>query len=142
MPNPRATVTIAALTLVADLGQYKPFGEAALGVTVFDGIDATTIQDFGMHAHRQTGSLGPFSGTSPGLLSAAQLLALENAVSLWGAAQSLTDSLGNAGTVKVIRFARGFEYNVPGAQVTLYGYELGWRWLTLTQKYGAPYTGL
>jgi hypothetical protein len=141
MADPRALVTIAGLALVADIGQYQPFGDAALGVSVFDGIDAVTIQDFGFRVARQEGSLASGGGTSPGLLSAATLYALEDLVGAWGASQSLSDSLGNAGTIKPLTFRRGFEYAVPGAQQTLYSYTLTWRWLTLTTRYGAPYTG-
>lgn len=141
MAKPRATVTIAGIALVADVGQYKPFGDAALGVTVFDGIAATTLQDFSYRAHRQQGSLTSGGGTSPGLLARATLRALENALAAWGASQTLVDDLGNAGTIKPLTFSSGFEYAVPGAQESLWSYTLTWRWLTLTTKYGAPYTG-
>ena len=142
MANPRASVTLGgSVVLVADIEQYKPFSDAALGVTVFEGIEAVTVQDFGFRASRQNGSLSSGTGTSPGLLSAAALAALEALVGAWGAAQPLTDSLGNAGTVKVTAFGSGFAYGVPGAQVSLWSYTLAWRWLTLATRYGVPYTG-
>jgi hypothetical protein len=139
--KPRAAVTLGSLELVAELGQYKPFGEAALGVTVFDGVEAVTIQDFGYRIARQRGSLSSGGGTSPGLVSGATLAALEAMLRAWGTTQALADTLGNAGTVKPIAFTRGFEYRVPGAQEVLYGYTLTWQWLTLATLYGAPYTG-
>ena len=139
--NPRGTVTIGGLALVADVGQYHPFTDQALGVTVFDGVEATTLQDFGWRAARQEGSLASGGGTSPGLISLATLQALRALITAWGAAQPISDSLGNAGTIKALRFSAPFEYHVPGAQGVLHSYTLTWRWLTLTSLYGAAYTG-
>jgi hypothetical protein len=145
MANPRGTVTIgtggAALTLVADIGQYRPFSEVALGVRVFDGVEDVTIQDFGFRAARQQGTLASGGGESPGLIATATLAALRALLTAWGASQPLTDSLGNAGTIRASDFAEGLEYHVPGAQGALHGYTLTFRWLTLTMLYGAPYTG-
>lgn len=141
MTAPRATVTIGGVVLVAQLGQYKPFGGASRGVTVFDGIEATTIQDFGFRAHRQEGSLQSGTGESPGLLSTEKLAELEALVQAWGMAQTLTDSLGNEGTIKALTFTPGWEYHVPGPQGALHSFALTWRWLTLTMRYGTPYAG-
>lgn len=141
MTAPRATVNIGGVVLVAEIGSYKPFGAAALGVTVFDGVEATTIQDFRFRAHRQEGSLASGGGTSPGLLSTAKLAELEALVTTWGAAQLLTDSLGNEGTIKALTYERGWEYHVPGVQGALHSFALTWRWLTLTMRYGAAYSG-
>lgn len=139
--NPRGTVTIGGIALVADVGQYRPFTDQALGVTVFDGVEATTIQDFGWRAARQQGSLASGGGTSPGLISTATLQALQALVASWGTAQALTDSLGNAGTIKALQWGPSFEYHVPGHQGTLHSYSLTWRWLTLTTLWGGAYTG-
>lgn len=139
--TPRGTVTIGGLTLVADVGQYQPFTDDALGVTVFDGVEATTIQDFGWRAARQEGTLASGTGPSPGLIALATLRALRALVAAWGAAQPLSDSLGNAGTIKALQFSAPFAYHVPGAQQVLYRYTLTWRWLTLTMRDGVPYTG-
>lgn len=147
MAIPRGTVTIGtgggAITLVADVGQYKPFGEQmALGVTEFDGIEATTIQDFGFRAARQRGALSSGGGPeSPGLISKAALAALVALIDAWGASQAFTDSLGNIGTIKAVEFGPTFEIHPAGAQNTLYSYALRWRWMTLTQRLGAAYTG-
>jgi hypothetical protein len=141
MANPRAQVTIAGIELVADIGSYEPFADVALGVTVLDGVEATTLQDFGMRIERQEGQLVSGTGTSPGLISAATRAALDAAFAVRGAAHALSDSLGNAGTVKPFRWAPRFEYGVPGDQAALYSYTLRWRWLTLTTRNGAPYTG-
>lgn len=142
MAKPRAMVTIGGLAFVADVGgQYQPFGEAALGITVFDGIEATTIQDFGVRAHRQQGSLSSGSGTSPGLIAQATLADLLALLEVRGAAYPLEDTLGNTGTIKPLTFSSAFEYRVPGHQEALYSFALTWRWLTLATLYGAPYTG-
>lgn len=141
MANPRGTVTIGALALVADIGQYRPFTDAALAVRAFDGIEAVTMQDFGFRAARQQGSLASGTGASPGLVSRAQLITLFDLVRAWGATQPITDSLGNAGTIKAMAFAHQFEYHVPGTQVVLFSYTLAFRWVTLTSLYGTPYTG-
>ena len=145
MTTPRSTVTFgeggSALTLVVDIGQYRPFGDVALGVTAFDGIEATTVQDFGFRADRQEGSLSSGSGTGPGLLATATLAALIALVTAEGVALALADGLGNAGTIKPLRFSHPFEYHVPGPQGALHSYSLTWRWMTLTTRYGAPYTG-
>jgi hypothetical protein len=69
------------------------------------------------------------------------LAALETAVGGWGVSQTLIDSLGNEGTIKPLRFVPGWEYAVPGEQESLWSYALTWRWLTLTKRYGVPYTG-
>jgi hypothetical protein len=145
MASPRGTVTLgsggAALTLVVDLDQYTPFQGGGLGVRVFDGVEATTIQDFGWRAARQEGQLSSGTGESPGLIATATLAALQALVAAWGAAQPLTDSLGNAGTIKPTSFDPRFAYAVPGDQVALHSYTLTWRWLTLTTLYGTAYTG-
>lgn len=142
MTAPRAMVTIGGIELVADIGHYRPFGDVALGVTVFDGIDAVTVQDFGFRAERQAGSLSSGGGTSPGLISQATLAALTAALdAAWGASLTLADSVGNAGVIKPTAFAAPFEYRVPGPQQVLYSYTLAWRWLTLTTRHGVPYTG-
>jgi hypothetical protein len=143
MANPRGSVSLGSgpLTLVVDVSSYQPFGELALGVRVFDGIEATTIQDFGFRADRQQGTLSSGGRESPGLVAAETLAALLALVTAWGVGQAFADSLGNAGTIKPIRFSHQFEYAVPGPQVSLHSYTLAWRWLTLTQLFGAPYTG-
>jgi hypothetical protein len=145
MADPRATVTIGtgggAVTLVADIEAYAPFGEDALGVTVFDGVEDVTIQDFGWRSFRQEGSLESGGGESPGLIATATVAALHALVAAPGVAQALADSLGNAGTVKFTRWTHPFAYAVPGPQVALHRYTLAWRWCTLTTFYGAAYTG-
>jgi hypothetical protein len=141
MANPRGTVTVGGVVLVAEIGQYRPFG-AALGVRVFDGVDSVTIQDWGVRADRQEGTLASGGGTSPGLIASATVAALLALIrDDWGAAHALSDFLGNAGTAKITRFEPTFEYAVPGAQVALHSYTLAWRWLTLDTLYGAAYTG-
>lgn len=141
MAAPRATVTIGGLALVADIAQYRPFSEHALGVTVFDGIEATTVQDFGFRAYRQRGALSSGTGTSPGLVSKATLALLAALLDVRGAVQPISDSLGNAGTIKPLTFSSAHEYGVPGDQESLWSYATTWQWLTLTMRLGVPYTG-
>jgi hypothetical protein len=144
MPVPaRGTVTLGggAVTLVADVGQYQPFGDAyPLGVRDFDGIDSVTIQDFGSRIARAKGVLRSGGGQSAGLINSAQLAALLLLVTAWGAAQDISDTLGNLGTIKALSFDHAQEYTVPVASTVLFSYELRWRWVTLTTRYGAAYT--
>jgi len=143
MANPRGTVALGAgpLTLVVDVSSYQPFSEIALGVRVFDGIEATTLQDFGFRAARQEGALNSGGREGPGLVALETLATLTALVDAWGAGQPFTDSIGNAGTIKPLRFGHQFEYAVPGPQASLHSYTLAWRWLTLTQRFGAAYAG-
>ena len=141
MANPRGTVTIGALELVADVGQYQPFSDAALAVRAFEGIEAVTIQDFGFRAARQQGTLSSGGGPSgTGLIAKATLVALLDLIRAWGVTQPLEDSLGNAGTIKAMGFTHQFEAHVPGTQGALFSYTLAFRWVTITSLYGAAYT--
>jgi hypothetical protein len=144
MPAGRATVTIGGLALVADLSHYRPFGAAGewpLGVTVFDGPGSTTIQDFGRRIKRAMGRLTTGGPATAGLISRATLISLLGLMQTRGATQSLSDSLGNAGTIKPLTFGHVHEHAVPGSQGTLYSFELTWRWVACTTLYGSAYTG-
>lgn len=143
MAAPRATVTIGGIALVGDVALYRPFEPWPLGVTPFDGVDgALTIQDFGRRIKRASGRLSSGGAETAGLLSKATLAAVLALMQTRGATQTISDSLGNAGTIKPLTFTHAHEYGVPGSQAALFSFELTWRWLTLTTLYSASYTGL
>ena len=130
-----------AVTLVADIGQYRPFGdELALGVTVFDGIGATTVQDFAVRGRRQQGRISSGAGpSSAGALALDQLTALLDLLQTWGASQPLEDDMGNEGTIKATHFSHAREVG-SAAQGALFSYDLRWQWVTLTSLYGTAFT--
>jgi hypothetical protein len=145
MAGARGTVTVGTgggqVVLVTDIDQYQPFGEAyPLGVTAFAGIDSVTIQDFKSRIARATGRLTSGGGENAGLIKTSQLTALLTLLTAWGVSQPLTDSLGNAGTIKALSFTHNQAYVVPVAATVLFSYELRWHWLTLTTRYGVAYT--
>jgi hypothetical protein len=145
MPDLFATVTLGTapndVMLLANVGGLEPL-QAETPMTVFQGIDSTTVQVFPRRVKGTTLTLeakGDGRGDAGFITDAdfEKLQAMADGAGD-GTAVAYVDSFGNVGTV-LVRKVSG--QGQAGDDNGMFSLHLELVWVTLTQRLGVAYTG-